>query len=139
MENSLQESGQKPVVLVVDDQKTVIHALAHLLKEDYHVLVAINGARALELATGDKIPDVILLDVMLPDMDGYEVCRRLKNDPLTKNSPHAYSPIADHITVSVGHATRQAVPDQSPQDALKAADQALYKAKEAGRNRVWEG
>lgn len=307
MDNQHQESRQKPVVLIVDDQKTVIQALAHLLREDYHILVAVGGAKALELASGDIPPDLILLDVMMPEMDGYEVCRRLKNDSKTKGIPvifvtamgsgeneakgldlgavdyipkpfnnavvkarvrthvqlkirtdmleklalvdgltgianrrsfdqaleqewkraarsgreisvimldidhfkayndnyghgagdeclqrvakamrsavhrpsdliaryggeefvallpetdfqgaagmaealrlavanlvlpHAYSPIADHVTVSVGHVTRQAVPDQSPQDVLKAADQALYKAKESGRNRVWEG
>ncbi|PTN37899.1 diguanylate cyclase [Desulfonatronum sp. SC1] len=307
MDIQSQESRQKPVVLVVDDQKTVIHALAQLLREDYHVLVALSGAKALELASGETIPDLILMDVIMPDMDGYEVCKRLKNDPKTKGIPvifvtamgggeseakgldlgavdyipkpfnnavvkarvrthvqlkirtdmleklalvdgltgianrrsfdqaleqewkraarsgrdisvimldidhfkayndnyghgagddclqrvakalrsavyrpsdliaryggeefvallpetdshgaarlaetlrltvanlalpHAYSPIVEHITVSVGHATRRAVQDQSPQDILKAADQALYKAKEAGRNRVWEG
>jgi diguanylate cyclase (GGDEF)-like protein len=307
MDTQHQKARQKPVVLIVDDQRTVIHALGHLLKEDYQVLVAISGAKALELASGAKIPDLILLDVMMPDMDGYEVCRRLKNDSRTKNIPvifvtamgdseneakgldlgavdyiakpfnnavvksrvrthvqlkirtdmleklamvdgltgisnrrsfdlgltmewkraarsrreisvimldidhfkpyndnyghgagddclqrvatslrsamhrpadliaryggeefvallpetdaqgtaevaeklgqavaglalpHAYSPIADHITVSVGHATRQAAPNQMPQDVLKAADQALYKAKEGGRNQIQEG
>ncbi len=301
------EVMRKPVVLIVDDQPANIHALARLLKEDYHVLAAAKGAKALELASGNMPPDLILLDIMMPEMDGYEVCRRLRNDPATKNIPiifvtakgdseeeakgldlgavdyiakpynntvvkarvrthvqlkirtdmleqlamvdgltgianrrsfdqalelewkraarasrdlsvimmdidhfkayndnyghgagddclqrvaaalrsavqrpsdliaryggeefvallpetlapgaarmaekfrrnvldlalpHAFSPIAEQVTISVGHASRRADPDQSPQDLLKAADQALFKAKQDGRNRVREG
>lgn len=307
MNTKHQETLSKPVVLIVDDQPANIQALARVLKEDYLVLVATGGARALELAAGDKAPDVILLDIMMPDMDGYEVCRKLKSDPQTKDIPvifvtamgdsedeargldlgavdyiakpfnsavvkarvrthvqlkirtdmleqlamvdgltgianrrnfdqvldrewkraarsgqtlsvvmmdidhfkpyndnyghgagddclqrvaaalrsviqrpsdliaryggeefvallpetenhgasrmaenfrravadlalpHAYSPLAGHVTISAGHATRQASLDRQPQDVLQVADQALFKAKEAGRNRVWGG
>lgn len=298
---------RKPVVLIVDDQPANIHALARLLKEDYHVLAAAGGAKALELTQGNLPPDLILLDIMMPEMDGYEVCRRLRNDPTTKNIPiifvtskgdseeeakgldlgavdyiakpfnntvvkarvrthvqlkirtdmleqlamldgltgidnrrsfdqalelewkraarssrdlsvimmdidhfkayndnyghgagddclqrvaaalrsaiqrpsdliaryggeefvallpetlapgaarmaekfrrtvldlalpHAFSPITDKVTISVGHATRHATPDLSPQDLLKSADQALFRAKQDGRNRVQQG
>lgn len=298
---------RKPVVLIVDDQPANIHALARLLKEDYHVLAAAGGAKALELARGNLAPDLILLDIMMPEMDGYEVCRRLRNDPATKNIPiifvtaksdseeeakgldlgavdyiakpfnntvvkarvrthvqlkvrtdmleqlamldgltgidnrrsfdqalelewkraarssrdlsvimmdidhfkayndnyghgagddclqrvaaalrsaiqrpsdliaryggeefvallpetsapgaarmaekfrrtvldlalpHAFSPITDKVTISVGHATRHATPDLSPQALLKSADQALFRAKQDGRNRVQQG
>jgi putative two-component system response regulator len=51
------------------------------------VKVAPNGARALKIAQSDKAPDLILLDVMMPDMDGYEVCRRLKADPVPAEIP----------------------------------------------------
>lgn len=299
-----QESLKRAIVLIVDDQPANIHALARLLKEDYQVLAAPSGTKALELAEGEKRPDIILLDIMMPKMDGYEVCRRLKNQPTTKeipvifvtakdesedeargldlgavdyiakpfhnavvkarvrthvqlkirtdmleqlamvdgltgianrrsfnenldhewkraarssrlvslimmdidhfkayndnyghgagddslqrvamalhsvlqrpsdmiaryggeefvallpetddkgaaevaesfrravsglSLPHAFSPVADHVTISLGHATRQASQNHSPQKLLEAADQALFKAKESGRNQV---
>ncbi len=77
----------KPVVLIVDDQPANIHAMARLIREDYTLLAATSGARALELATGNKVPDLILLDIMMPGMSGYEVCRQLKSDPKTKDIP----------------------------------------------------
>lgn len=52
---------------------------------EYTVRVATNGATALRLALSEPRPDIVLLDIMMPDMDGYEVCRRLKSDPLTSN------------------------------------------------------
>lgn len=79
--------SSQPTILIVDDQPANIHALTRLLKEDYRILVATSGPRALELAAGDTGPDLILLDIMMPDMDGYEVCRRLKNNAHTKNIP----------------------------------------------------
>ncbi|MGQ9660177.1 MAG: diguanylate cyclase domain-containing protein [Thermochromatium sp.] len=74
-------------VLIVDDQPVNIHALAALLKKDYRILTATRGEKALELAAKDPAPDLILLDVMMPGMDGYEVCARLKNDEATKTIP----------------------------------------------------
>ncbi len=81
------ESAQKAVVLIVDDQPTNIRALGNLLREECHVLVAADGPGALEIVHGKTPPDVILLEVILPDMDGYEVCRRLKADPRTSDIP----------------------------------------------------
>ncbi len=74
-------------VLIVDDEPTNIQALAHLLRDDYHIQVATGGAKALEIATGDAPPDLILLDVVMPEPDGYEVCHRLKADPRTQDIP----------------------------------------------------
>jgi diguanylate cyclase (GGDEF)-like protein len=84
---NIPESMRKGVVLIVDDQPTNIHALAHLLKEDYHILASTSGVKALELANGKRVPDVVLLDIIMPGMDGYEVCRQLKNNPKTKDIP----------------------------------------------------
>ncbi len=78
---------EKPVVLIVDDQPSNIHALANLLKQDYQIQVANNGAKALEIARGENPPDLILLDIMMPEMDGYEVCRHLKDHDHTKDIP----------------------------------------------------
>ncbi|MCU7847955.1 MAG: response regulator [Candidatus Thiodiazotropha sp. (ex Lucinoma kastoroae)] len=67
-------------VLVADDEKGNIEILQVTLKNHYRVIVATSGEKALELAQKHE-PDLILLDIMMPGMDGYEVCKRLKNDP----------------------------------------------------------
>jgi len=74
-------------VLVVDDSPEVIHLLVETLSEDYAVMVAISGERALRLANALPPPDMILLDVMLPDMDGFDVCRKLRSNPATDSIP----------------------------------------------------
>ncbi len=77
----------KPLILVVDDVPTNIELLAGVLSPFYQIKFATQGARALELADGPEKPDLILLDVMMPGMDGYEVCRRLKENPATRGIP----------------------------------------------------
>lgn len=68
----------RPTILVVDDLPENIHGLLEALKDDYSILVATDGPKAVELAQGPTPPDLVLLDVKMPGMDGYEVCRRLK-------------------------------------------------------------
>ncbi|PPD31766.1 MAG: diguanylate cyclase response regulator [Methylomonas sp.] len=77
----------KPLILIVDDTPTNIQVLAENLIKDYKVKVAASGGAALEIIARQGLPDLILLDVMMPEMDGYEVCRRLKNDPQTSAIP----------------------------------------------------
>ena len=74
-------------ILVVDDSPENLQVISAVLKEHYKVKVAISGERALALATAPEPPDLILLDVMMPGMDGYEVCTRLKNNPATARIP----------------------------------------------------
>jgi sigma-B regulation protein RsbU (phosphoserine phosphatase) len=76
----------RPVILIVDDTPTAIWVLAETLKNEYKTLFATNGPDCLRLAA-DSRPDLILLDVMMPGMDGYEVCSRLKADPDTRDIP----------------------------------------------------
>jgi putative two-component system response regulator len=78
---------EKPTILVVDDTPDNLTLMAALLKDDYRVKVAHNGERALRLAQGSDPPALVLLDIMMPGMDGYEVCRRLKADPVTESIP----------------------------------------------------
>ncbi len=78
---------EKKTVLVVDDAPANIQVVNSILKDTYKVRVATNGAKALELAHGTPGPDLILLDVMMPEMDGYEVCTRLKADAETRDIP----------------------------------------------------
>ena len=73
-------------VLIVDDEPNDVAALVAILEDDYEVLAATDGAQALELARAAQ-PDLILLDVMMPGMDGYQVCARLKGDPNTAGIP----------------------------------------------------
>jgi putative two-component system response regulator len=77
----------KQTILVVDDTPDNIDILSSVLRSKYKVKAALNGERALKIARGEDKPDIILLDVMMPDIDGYEVCRRLKADPATANIP----------------------------------------------------
>jgi putative two-component system response regulator len=76
----------KPTILVVDDTPDNLSLMSNLLKDDYKVKVANNGERALELVQSSR-PDLILLDVMMPGMSGYEVCQHLKQDRLTHDIP----------------------------------------------------
>ncbi|MHC5232104.1 PleD family two-component system response regulator [Brucella sp. LJL56] len=74
-------------ILVVDDVDSNVKLLeARLLSEYYEVVTAYNGPEAIEICLGGQI-DVVLLDILMPDMDGFEVCRRLKDDPRTSNIP----------------------------------------------------
>jgi CheY-like chemotaxis protein len=77
----------RATILIVDDQAINIQALSGLLREHYIILAANNGPRALEIARGSKAPDLILLDITMPGMDGFEVCRQLKAGDKTKKIP----------------------------------------------------
>ncbi len=79
-------TSEKQTVLAIDDMPANLKLLGEILKPEYRFLVATSGAQGLELASS-KQPDLILLDVMMPEMDGYEVCRRLKANPLTQSIP----------------------------------------------------
>jgi putative two-component system response regulator len=78
---------EKATVLVVDDTPDNLSLMSSLLKDDYKVKVANGGEKALKIAQSDNPPDLILLDIMMPGIDGYEVCQRLKSDPATRDIP----------------------------------------------------
>ena len=86
MSDDIEVNETKPKVLVVDDERMNLNALHGLLREDYQIMAAISGEQALKAALSGK-PDLILLDINMPDMDGLEVCKRLKQDPLTREIP----------------------------------------------------
>jgi putative two-component system response regulator len=79
-------ANERPTILVVDDTPANLSLLVNLLKDKYVIKVANNGKKALELAITAP-PDLILLDIMMPEMDGYEVCRRLKANDVTRRVP----------------------------------------------------
>jgi len=84
---NVSDSGRKNSVLVVDDSPENIDLLGEVLNQDYEIKVALNGEKALKIARSEKPPDIILLDIMMPGLDGYEVCRRLKSDTKTRDIP----------------------------------------------------
>jgi len=77
---------RRPSILLVDDEPANLHVLKHILQDDYRLLFARDGERALELASNER-PQLILLDVMMPGTTGHEVCVRLKADPHTEAIP----------------------------------------------------
>jgi putative two-component system response regulator len=86
MSNAL-DFSEKQTILVVDDTPENLRLMSGVLKDDYKTKIANNGERGLELAAALPPPDLILLDIMMPGIDGYEVCRRLKADPATAEIP----------------------------------------------------
>ena len=80
-------TSTKSTLLIVDDMPVNIDVLHNLLKDNYEILVATNGKKALELAKNEEHPDLILLDVMMPEMDGFAVCEKLKSSFSTKKIP----------------------------------------------------
>ncbi len=80
------QSIKKSTVLIVDDMPNNIRTLAEILSDDYQVLVATNGPDALSIIASEEIA-VVLLDVMMPEMDGYEVCKRIKGSPTGRKIP----------------------------------------------------
>ncbi|MBA5604877.1 two-component system response regulator [Duganella sp. FT3S] len=97
----------KPTILVVDDTPDNIDLLCAVLEHDYRTKIAVNGERALKIARGESKPDLILLDIMMPGMSGYDVCKALKADPATRDIPvifvTAMSEVADEqLGLSLG-------------------------------------
>jgi diguanylate cyclase (GGDEF)-like protein len=76
-----------PTLLIVDDTPANIQVLARALHRDYRIRIATDGAAALAMLNGPQRPDLVLLDVMMPELDGYEVCRRIKAEPATWDIP----------------------------------------------------
>ena len=77
----------KGKILVVDDEIYIVHILDFSLgMEGYEVVTALDGEQALERVASER-PDLIVLDIMMPKLDGYEVCRAVKSNPATKNVP----------------------------------------------------
>jgi len=83
----MNNGGPKPRILIVDDLPVNIKVLGETLKPDHEVVFATNGRDALTAAKSDNLPDLILLDIMMPDMDGYQICQVLKNDDATRDIP----------------------------------------------------
>ena len=88
---------ERKTILIVDDTPTNISLLSGLLKHAYKTQIATTGQKALQIACSDNPPDLILLDIMMPEMDGYEVCRQLKADERTRDVPIIFISALDEI------------------------------------------
>ncbi|MBI5591555.1 MAG: response regulator [Deltaproteobacteria bacterium] len=80
-------TGSKPRILLVDDEQINLNVLDAICKDNYETIPASNGEQALRRASQHPRPDMILLDIQMPDLDGYSVCQMLKNDPGTRDIP----------------------------------------------------
>ena len=80
-------NNNEKTVLIVDDVAGNLDVLSGILKNEYRLKIATNGKKAIQIANGSEKPDLILLDIMMPEMDGYEVCRKLKQSHRTKDIP----------------------------------------------------
>jgi putative two-component system response regulator len=92
------ETEQKPRILVVDDEPFYIDLLVETLSDEYVISVAKNGQQALHRAQGDSLPSLILLDVLMPEMDGYQTCQKLKENPLTCEIPVIFLTAKSEVT-----------------------------------------
>ncbi|SFM96420.1 diguanylate cyclase (GGDEF) domain-containing protein [Formivibrio citricus] len=89
------DPGHPPSLLVVDDVPENIHELLEALKGEYRIMVASNGIKALEIVQGAPPPDLVLLDIVMPGMDGYEICRRIKSMPVGNRIPVLFVTVID--------------------------------------------
>jgi len=89
------EGSAPPTLLVVDDVPENIHELLSALRDEFRIVVAGDGVRALEIVQGPTPPDLVLLDVMMPGMDGYEVCRHIKSTPAGQRIPVMFVTVVD--------------------------------------------
>ncbi|TFG60680.1 MAG: response regulator [Spirochaetales bacterium] len=78
---------EKRKILIVDDTPANLKTLAAILKQDYQIIIAKSGEEALEILSSQALPHLVLLDVVMPGLDGYDVCTRLKSSRKTKEIP----------------------------------------------------
>lgn len=83
----IKSSADKPLILIVDDESFYTEVLDNLLNQEYQIEIVHNGANAITRCNQEPRPDLILLDIMMEDIDGYEVCKLLKKNSLTQNIP----------------------------------------------------
>lgn len=95
------EPGPKKTILIVDDAAENLDVLIELLRDRYRLKPARSGDKALRIALSDDRPDLILLDIVMPGMDGVEVCRRLKDDPATRDVPVLFLSALSDATAKV--------------------------------------
>ena len=92
-------------ILIIDDTEANVNTLMELLEDKYDILASLDGKDGLEIVDEEKI-DLILLDIMMPGIDGFEVCRRLKNNPKTKNIPVIFiTAKTDEISIEKAYET----------------------------------
>lgn len=99
-DNNTVGARERARILIVDDMPDIVKSLNAILEGDYDVSFAMHWEKALEIAERMQ-PDLILLDILMPDMDGYEICRRLKSEPVTRDIPVIF------ITALVGEADEE--------------------------------
>jgi len=90
------EPTNKSTILVVDDLRTNALGLKKILEADWDIKMAMNGEQALSMAVEKPVPDIILLDIKMPGMDGHEVCKRLKQSPETRDIPVVFITALDN-------------------------------------------
>ncbi len=123
---------QKQTILIVDDTPDNIALLSALLKDRYRVKIATNGVKALQIAQSELYPDLVLLDVVMPEMDGYETCRHLKQHPGTADIPVIFltsrvEPEDEEMGLSLGAADYIAKPISPPIVLARVATQLSLK------------
>lgn len=92
------EGHKKRTILVVDDLPENIDVLSEILSSEYTIKAAVKGEKALEIAATEPYPDLVLLDIMMPGMDGYEVCQQLKDNEKTRNIPVIFVTAMSDVT-----------------------------------------
>ena len=93
----MNEKESKAKILIVDDKPANIKILGEALRNEYDICITTNGKRALEIAFSDDMPDLILLDIVMPEFDGYMVCKALKENHKTKDIPIIFITIKNEV------------------------------------------